>query len=84
MKLKHNMCHMDRAVRVGIAVGLMYVGFVNTSLIDDSIINGILGAFGVLNLFSAALAHCPVYAIAGISTCSAKEEPGQGAYGTQD
>lgn len=84
MKLEHNMCPLDRAIRVGIAVGLMYVGFVNTFLIDESIINGILGAFGVINLFSAALANCPVYTIAGISTCSVREKPGQGAYGTQD
>lgn len=84
MKLKHNMRHLDRAVRAGIGVALMYFGFVDTSLINDTIINGALGAFGILNLVSAAFAHCPVYKLAGISTCSIKEEPDQGAYRTQD
>lgn len=66
--LKRNLGRLDQVLRLGIGAALVYVGFIDTTHIGDSVIAGMVGAFGVLNLVVATIAWCPVYQIAGIST----------------
>lgn len=68
MKIKLNMNNLDRGLRVAGSVLLIYIGFSNTGLLNNVAINTLLGGFGVLNLFSAALGFCPIYYLAHLST----------------
>lgn len=72
--LAKNMNRLDQVMRVGIGLTLIYFGFVDPSFIGDTLYAMILGLFGVLNLVSALVAFCPVYALAGISSLSKKRE----------
>jgi hypothetical protein len=67
--LTRNLHGIDIAVRTVIGLALVYVGFMDTGLIDNPVARGLLGAFGVLNLVAASLRHCPLYHLAGFSTC---------------
>lgn len=68
MNIKMNMGGIDRVVRTAVSLGLIYIGFINSQLIDNHIINYLIGGFGLLNLFSSLVGFCPVYFLAHIST----------------
>lgn len=68
MKIKMNMCRMDRSLRVIFSLILMYIGFIETQIINNTLINALTGGFGILNLISALLGFCPIYFLAQIST----------------
>lgn len=68
MKLPINMNNIDRGIRIVFSLTLIYIGFINAELINNSIINYLIGGFGVFNLFSALAGFCPVYFFAHIST----------------
>jgi hypothetical protein len=72
--IKRNLHNLDRLVRVIIGIGCIYVGFVDTSIISNHLISILVGIFGVINIVAAAIAHCPVYNLAGLSTCPTKPE----------
>ena len=72
--LAKNMNRLDQAIRTVIGLALIYFGFVDPSFIGDRLYAVILGLFGVLNLMSAVVAFCPVYALAGISSLGKKHE----------
>lgn len=74
VSLAKNMNRLDQSIRVVIGLTLIYFGFVDPSFIGDPLYAMILGLFGVLNLASALVAFCPVYALAGISSQSKKDE----------
>ncbi len=63
-----NMHAVDRALRIVIGLACIYVGFVEGSLIPNAVISVIVGCFGIVNLVSATLGHCPVYRLGGIRT----------------
>lgn len=65
-----NMHVIDIAARFVVGLALIWIGFVDQSLIPNALLGWALGAFGVLNLGSALMRFCPVYAIAGLSTRS--------------
>ncbi len=66
--LKKNMHIADVAIRAVVGIGLIWVGFIDGSLVSSNLVNWGLGGFGVLDLVSAAMAFCPVYFLAGFST----------------
>lgn len=68
MALPRNLHVVDIAVRTLIGLALVYVGFIDASLIANSVVRVLLGIFGVVNLVAAALRHCPIYNLARIST----------------
>ena len=72
--IKRNLHNLDRLARVIIGIGCIYVGFVDTSIISNSVVSMLVGAFGVINIIAAAISHCPVYNLAGLSTCPTKSE----------
>lgn len=69
MKIKVNMNMLDRSLRIVGSLFLIYLGFFNTGIIANGVINLLLGSFGVLNLASAVVGFCPIYYLANLSTC---------------
>jgi len=68
MTFKMNMCGIDRGLRIALSLALIYIGFIDSQLINNIVINYLVGAFGLLNLISALVGFCPVYFMAHIST----------------
>ena len=68
MKYKNNMSGLDRIVRVFLSLACIYFGFVDSSLINDSLLRVLIGGFGIFNLLVIAVGVCPVYFLAGINT----------------
>ncbi len=68
MAIKRNLHNIDIVVRTLIGATLVYICFIDTSYIANDVVRWLLGGFGVINLFAAALRSCPIYALAGIST----------------
>ena len=66
--LNPNMHVIDRVLRLVIGIACLYVGFVDWGLIPNAVISVLVGIFGLLNLGSAAVGHCPVYRLGGIRT----------------
>ncbi|MDH5446806.1 MAG: DUF2892 domain-containing protein [Gammaproteobacteria bacterium] len=68
MKFPLNMSILDRVLRTIGSIYLIYIGFINTELLANPLLNLMLGGFGVFNIVFVAVGFCPVYFIAGIST----------------
>ncbi|MDH4275080.1 MAG: DUF2892 domain-containing protein [Gammaproteobacteria bacterium] len=73
MKLPTNMHRVDQIVRVFVSIACIYLGFIATGVIGQPIMNLLVGIFGIINLFSAVTAFCPVYFVSGISTATARK-----------
>ena len=72
MPITKNMSGIDRLLRLIIGVGLTYIGFFYDNITNYTVINGLIGIFGLINIISAIFASCPIYNIVGISTCNNK------------
>ncbi len=68
MSIKRNLHNIDVMVRTLLGAALVYICFIETGYISNEVVRGLLGLFGIINLFAAALRSCPIYALAGIST----------------
>lgn len=68
IRFSRNVGRFDQILRIGIGFILIWVGFIDDSLIGDPMIGFLVGAFGSLNLIAALLRVCPVYSVAGINT----------------
>tara|TARA_R110001606_G_scaffold81521_1_gene187475 strand:+ start:1002 stop:1211 length:210 start_codon:yes stop_codon:yes gene_type:complete len=69
MKNLHPIDRMARGV-----IGIVILGFLllNNGYLQEPILEILLVAFGVLNLVSLISGWCPVYHLAGISSCKSK------------
>ncbi len=65
---KRNMGWLDRVLRTGIGLLLIYFGFIDASFIGKGLIAALVGVFGVINVFAALVGICPAYKLAGICT----------------
>lgn len=70
MSIQRNLHVLDRTARALVGVGCVYAGFVDTALIGNVTISILVGVFGVVNIGAAVFSHCPVYKLAGISSCA--------------
>ena len=68
MAIKRNLHTLDITVRTLIGIALVYVGFIDTTLITNNVVRILLGVFGVINLVAASMRYCPLYGLAGISS----------------
>jgi len=59
---------IDRILRGGISVAMIYFGFFSHYLITDHIARLILGGMGIGSLLVAVAGWCPLYALIGFST----------------
>ena len=73
MSFRRNLHAFDRALRIVAGAGCFYLGFVDTSVLGNAVINLPVGVFGIINLFAAIFSYCPVYGLTGISTYRATE-----------
>ena len=63
-----NMGQIDRSIRIVTGLIMMYLGFIDQSVIDDFSINIIVGVFGIISIVFAYIAFCPIYKFGNIST----------------
>ena len=68
-KKYRNAGKLDRSLRVIMSIVLIYFGFIDTSFISQPLLATLIGIFGVSNILTAATGVCPLYTVAGISTC---------------
>jgi len=68
MSFKRNLHPLDRLIRALIGLVCVYIGFIDQSIIGNTLASILVGIFGVINLFAAAVSYCPIYGITGIST----------------
>lgn len=73
---KRNMGGIDRSIRVATGLAMMYVGFVDQSIIGNSTINIIVGIFGIISILFAYMAFCPIYTLGNVSTMKKPSENG--------
>lgn len=71
-KIGRNLGMIDRILRGGIGVAMIYFGFFSNYLITDQVARLILGSMGVGSLFMAMFGRCPLYALIGFSTLTNK------------
>jgi len=65
-----NIGRFDQILRLGISLGLVYIGLIDEQFIHDPLSSYIIGTVGVVNVIIALVRFCPLYVITGISTCS--------------
>ena len=67
MKFSRNLSNLDRLVRFCLGIALIYLGLFS-GYIENNVLVVLVSIFGVINIFSAIINHCPVYNLANIST----------------
>ncbi|KPL27415.1 MAG: hypothetical protein AMJ72_09060 [Acidithiobacillales bacterium SM1_46] len=70
MRIRRNVGPLDRALRFGLGVVFIYLGFYDASLIRDPLSGALLGAMGVMLVFIAIIAWCPFYHLIGFNSLS--------------
>lgn len=68
MPLKKNLCRLDKNMRGLIGVVVTGCGIVFGQQIGDPVLQGLVIAFGLLNLVSFVTSWCLVYQLVSIST----------------
>jgi len=68
--MEKNIGRIDQILRTGISMGLIYIGIIDKAFIKDDFSSYIIGALGIINLLIALIRFCPLYAFAGINTCT--------------
>jgi len=66
--LKRNLHTVDRFIRVLVGTVCIYYGFIDTSYIAQNTVAILIGLVGIVNLFAAVFAFCPLYGLTGISS----------------
>lgn len=71
-----NMCSIDRILRLAVGIALLYIGFIDPGFlgIKSQLLSVLLGVFGLINIGSAFMGHCPVYKIAGLSSLGKQDK----------
>ncbi len=67
-----NIGRFDQILRIGISLGLVYVGLIDKDFIQDPLSSYIIGAIGIVSTVIALIRFCPLYVIAHINTCPHK------------
>lgn len=70
MKIRKNLGGLDRILRGGIGIVMIYFGIIDSSVVTDEFSKILLTIMGSAMSFIAIIAHCPMYAVIGFDTCS--------------
>ena len=70
MAIKKNVGLVDRILRFGAGLMMIYFGFIDTTVIPDQIAAVLLGVLGIIFLLTAIFSVCPFYNLIGLNTCS--------------
>ena len=74
MTIPHNVGMIDRVIRLLSGIALIYIAFVDGDIIPDAIFSTMVGAFGVVNIVTAAASWCPLYHLISLNTTSNHSE----------
>jgi len=74
MKQHINVGRTDRILRISFSFGLFYFTLIDDQFIEETIIKYFLIVIACLNIFVSSIRICPLYKIAGISTCSSNKK----------
>jgi len=69
LNVTRNVGTVDRVLRSGISMAMLYFGFMENALVTDPVARGILAVMGVFFFVVVLLGHCPLYVLVGINTC---------------
>jgi len=72
--IKRNLGRLDRGLRAGVALVMIYFGFFENSIVTDSVATTILSLLGIGGLIVAIFGFCPMYTLAGFSTREDEEQ----------
>lgn len=67
--MKANVGKIDMLLRVVAGVALLYIGFMDNSIVSEGLPKTIIGIFAFVPLLTGLIRFCPLYAIIGMSTC---------------
>ena len=73
MKLTKNLSNLDKLLRTGLGGVCIYLGFFDNAYLEQGAFSYVVGVFGIINLASALVSHCPVYQLAGINTTASHQ-----------
>lgn len=73
---QRNMGLVDRTIRIIMGLIMIYLAFINPSVIGSTTINMIVGFIGIVSILFAFIAFCPLYTLANVSTI--KKSPDNG------
>ena len=68
--VRRNMGTIDRIIRVITGLVMMYLGFIDQSIIGNTTIAIIVGIFGIISIAFAYIAFCPIYTLGNVSTAA--------------
>jgi len=68
-----NMNRFDQVARISAGTGMIYLGFFETSVIDDPLYNMLVATFGIVNVVVGVVRVCPVYFAIGLSTLNQQD-----------
>jgi len=71
---KSNLHLLDRIVRILFGVFLIYIGYIDETMIKNDTISILIALFGAMNIVVALMSYCPLYNAIGLSTCKHKGE----------
>ena len=66
--IRVNMGTLDRAIRVLTGCVMMYFGFLDQSLIGNTVVALIVGFFGIISIAFAYIGFCPIYTLGNVNT----------------
>ncbi len=64
-----NVGRLDQLIRIIFSFALVYIGFIDETIISDPLSSNIVGYFGAAMMFIAVVRFCPLYSIVGFNTC---------------
>jgi len=71
--IRRNMGTIDRIIRVITGLVMMYLGFIDQSIIGNTTIAIIVGIFGIISIAFAYIAFCPIYTLGNVSTAATND-----------
>lgn len=76
--MKSNIGTLDMMMRIVAGLALLYIGFMDNTIISAGLPKTIIGIFAFVPLLTGLARYCPLYAIIGMSTCTkpTNDEPG--------
>ncbi|MHB8454371.1 MAG: YgaP family membrane protein [Acidiferrobacterales bacterium] len=72
IRLRRNVGTLDRILRAGVSILMIYFGFFSHALIDGAVTRTLLGVFGVVHLAVVVTAFCPLYSLVDFNTAVPK------------
>ncbi len=73
MAIKPNLHLLDRILRILFGLFLIYIGYIDHTIVKNETISMLIAVFGVVNIIVALMSHCPLYNAIGLSTCKEKK-----------